>query len=372
MPRNADQQTLPLSWAQQRLWLLAQLDPAAQTAYHIPGGLRLQGHLDVNALQAALDSVVARHEILRTTIKVVEGQAQQIIGKPNSGFFLAIEDISHLPTEEQHTAVEAISEHETSQPFDFEHGPLIRGRLLRLAGEDHILLLTQHHIISDGWSLNILLNELSTLYHAFREGQNDPLPPLTLQYADYALWQRKWLQGELLEKQVNFWRDALQDAPALLELPTDRPRPEKHSYAGGHIDITLPPELSAGLRALSQRHGTTLFMTLLAGWATLLSRLSGQKDLVIGTPVANRQHRELEPLIGFFVNTLALRVQLDDNPTVCDLLARVRNHALKAYAHQDLPFEQLVEALKPPPQSQLQPDFPSHDVCGQYTGTARY
>ncbi|CAM3390103.1 Peptide synthetase XpsB [Xenorhabdus nematophila ATCC 19061] len=357
VPRNADQQTLPLSWAQQRLWLLAQLDPAAQTAYHIPGGLRLQGHLDVNALQAALDSVVARHEILRTTIKVVEGQAQQIIGKPNSGFFLAIEDISHLPTEEQHTAVEAISEHETSQPFDFEHGPLIRGRLLRLAGEDHILLLTQHHIISDGWSLNILLNELSTLYHAFREGQNDPLPPLTLQYADYALWQRKWLQGELLEKQVNFWRDALQDAPALLELPTDRPRPEKHSYAGGHIDITLPPELSAGLRALSQRHGTTLFMTLLAGWATLLSRLSGQKDLVIGTPVANRQHRELEPLIGFFVNTLALRVQLDDNPTVCDLLARVRNHALKAYAHQDLPFEQLVEALKPPRSLSYSPIF---------------
>ncbi|SFU42731.1 non-ribosomal peptide synthetase [Xenorhabdus koppenhoeferi] len=357
MPRSADQQILPLSWAQQRLWLLAQLDPAAQTAYHIPGGLRLQGHLDVNALQAALDSVVARHEILRTIINMVEGQARQIIGEPDSGFFLTIEDISHLPVTEQHTAVEAISEHETSQPFDFVQGPLIRGRLLRLAEEDHILLLTQHHIISDGWSLNILLNELSTLYHAFREGRDDPLPPLTLQYADYALWQRQWLQGEILEKQVNFWRDALQDAPALLELPTDRPRPEKHSYAGGHIDITLSPELSTGLKALSQRHGTTLFMTLLAGWAALLSRLSGQTDVVIGTPVANRQHRELEPLIGFFVNTLALRVKLDGNPTISELLAQVRSHALEAYAHQDLPFEQLVEALKPPRSLSYSPIF---------------
>ncbi|MBI6548643.1 non-ribosomal peptide synthetase [Xenorhabdus lircayensis] len=348
VPRNADQQMLPLSWAQQRLWFLAQLDAAAQTAYHIPGGLRLQGHLNLDALQSALDKIVVRHEILRTTIKMVGGQAQQFIGEPNSGFSLAMEDISHLPTAEQQTTVEEISQRETSQPFDFAQGPLIRGRLLRLAENEHILLLTQHHIISDGWSLNILMHELATLYHAFSEGQNDPLPALTLQYADYALWQRQWLQGEVLEKQVNFWRDALQGAPALLELPTDRPRPEKQSYTGGRLDIVLSPELSAGLKALSQRHGTTLFMTLMAGWATLLSRLSGQTDLVIGTPVANRQHRELEPLIGFFVNTLALRVQLDDNPSVSNLLARVRSHALKAYTHQDLPFEQLVETLKPP------------------------
>ncbi|WP_340615913.1 amino acid adenylation domain-containing protein [Xenorhabdus entomophaga] len=348
VPRKADQQILPLSWAQQRLWFLAQLDPAAQTAYHIPGGLRLQGHLNLNALQAALDKVVARHEILRTTIKTVEGQALQLIGEPDSGFALAMEDLSHIPTAEQQSMIGEITERETNQPFDFAQGPLIRGRLLRLAENEHILLLTQHHIISDGWSLNVLMYELSTLYHAFSEGQNDPLPALTLQYADYALWQRQWLQGEVIEKQVNFWRDALQGAPALLELPTDRPRPEKQSYTGGRIDIVLPPELSAGLRALSQRHSTTLFMTLMAGWATLLSRLSGQTDLVIGTPVANRQHRELEPLIGFFVNTLALRVQLDDNPTISELLAQIRSHALKAYAHQDLPFEQLVEALKPP------------------------
>ncbi|MDX7998150.1 amino acid adenylation domain-containing protein, partial [Xenorhabdus sp. Reich] len=348
VPRAADQQTLPLSWAQQRLWFLAQLDPSAQTAYHIPGGLRLQGHLNLTALQTALDKVVARHEILRTTISMVEGQTQQIIGKPERGFSLVIEDLSHQPETERQIAVSDIAQRETNLPFDFEHGPLIRGRLLRLTENEHILLLTQHHIISDGWSLNILMQELSTLYHAFSEGQDDPLPALMLQYADYSLWQRQWLQGEVLEKQINFWRDALQGAPALLELPTDRPRPEKQSYAGGSVSIALPQEVSTGLRALSQRHGTTLFMTLMAGWATLLSRLSGQKDLVIGTPVANRQHRELEPLIGFFVNTLALRIQLDDNPRVSDLLAQIRQHALKAYAHQDLPFEQLVEALKPP------------------------
>ncbi|MDC9596581.1 non-ribosomal peptide synthetase [Xenorhabdus anantnagensis] len=348
IPRSADRQTLPLSWAQQRLWFLAQLDPAAQTAYHIPGGLRLQGYLNLDALQTALDRIVARHEILRTNIKMVEGQALQIIGDPNNGFSLEVEDLSHLSAEKQQTIIDETVQREISQPFNFAQGPLIRGRMLRLAKNEHILLLTQHHIISDGWSLNILMHELSTLYHAFSKGQKDPLPALTLQYADYALWQREWLQGETLEKQVNFWRDALQGAPSLLELPTDRPRPEKQSYAGGHVDIALPVELSAGLKRLSQRHGTTLFMTLMAGWATLLSRLSGQKDLVIGTPVANRQYRELEPLIGFFVNTLALRVQLDDNPTVSTLLARIKTHALKAYEHQDLPFEQLVEALKPP------------------------
>ncbi|BET97550.1 non-ribosomal peptide synthetase [Xenorhabdus taiwanensis] len=348
IPRNADQQMLPLSWAQQRLWLLTQLDPAAQTAYHIPGGLRLQGYLNLDALQDALNRIVARHEILRTTIKMVESQALQFIGKPDSGFPLAVEDLSHLPAQKQQIIIEETIQRETSQPFDFAQGPLIRGRLLRLAENEHILLLTQHHIISDGWSLNILMQELSTLYHAFSEGQGDPLPALTLQYADYALWQREWLQGEVLEKQVNFWRDTLQGAPALLELPADRPRPEKQSYAGGYVDITLSPELSGGLRSLSQRHGTTLFMTLMAGWITLLSRLSGQKDLVIGTPVANRQYSELEPLIGFFVNTLALRIQIDDNPTVSALLARVKAHALNAYAHQDLPFEQLVEVLKPP------------------------
>ncbi|MDE9445560.1 amino acid adenylation domain-containing protein [Xenorhabdus bovienii] len=347
-PRTDPQQALPLSWAQQRLWFLAQLDPAAQTAYHIPAGLHLQGQLNQNALQATLDSLVARHEILRTTIAMVEGKAQQIIGDADGGFALTVQDLSQLPEAEQQTTVEEYTQSEASHPFDFEHGPLIRGRLLKLSQDSHILLLTQHHIISDGWSINVLMQELSTLYHTFDQGLANPLPPLTLQYADYALWQRQWLQGEVLEKQLDYWCSALQDAPALLTLPTDRPRPAQQSYAGGSVEITFPATLKAQLKTLGQRHGTTLFMTLLAGWAVLLSRISGQKDLVIGTPVANRQHRELEPLLGFFVNTLALRVQLHDNPTVSELLAQVKAHTLSAYVHQDLPFEQLVEALKPP------------------------
>ncbi|AOM39415.1 non-ribosomal peptide synthetase [Xenorhabdus hominickii] len=342
------QQALPLSWAQQRLWFLAQLDPAAQTAYNISGGLRLKGQLNQNALQATLDRIVARHEILRTTIKIVEGQAQQVIADTDRGLTLTIKDLRQLTEAEKQTAFDEATQFETDHPFDFALEPLIRAQLLRFADDEHVLLLTQHHMISDGWSLNVLIYELSTLYRAFNQNLDDPLPPLTLQYADYALWQRQWLQGEVLEKQVNFWRDALQGAPALLELPTDRVRPAVQSYRGDQLAFTLSPELRDGLKALSQRHGSTLFMTLLAAWSILLSRLSGQQDIVVGTPVANRQHSELEPLIGFFANTLALRVRLEDNPTVSSLLAQVKAHAQEAYVHQDLPFEQLVEALQPP------------------------
>ncbi|OTA15175.1 Amino acid adenylation [Xenorhabdus vietnamensis] len=342
------QQALPLSWAQQRLWFLAQLDSAAQTAYHISGGLRLKGQLNLNALQATLDRIVTRHEILRTTIKVVDGVAQQVIADADRGFSLTIKDLSQLTETEKQAAIDKAAEFETNHPFDFALEPLIRGQLLKLTNDEYVLLLTQHHMISDGWSLNVLIYELATLYRAFIHGQNDPLPALTVQYADYALWQRQWLQGEVLEKQVNFWREALQGAPALLELPTDRPRPAVQSYRGDQVAFTLSPELSDGLKTLSQRHSSTLFMTLLAAWSVLLARISGQQDIVIGTPVANRQHSELEPLIGFFANTLALRVKLEDNPTVSSLLTQIKTHALEAYVHQDLPFEQLVEALQPP------------------------
>ncbi|SFN56516.1 non-ribosomal peptide synthetase [Xenorhabdus japonica] len=342
------QQALPLSWAQQRLWFLAQLDSAAQTAYHISGGLRLKGQLNLNALQSTLDRIVARHEILRTTIKIVDGTARQIIADADRGFNLTIKDFSLLTETEKQAAIDEAAQFETNHPFDFALEPLIRGQLLKLTQDEYVLLLTQHHMISDGWSLNVLIYELTTLYRAFIQGQDDPLPALTVQYADYALWQRQWLQGEVLEKQVNFWREALQGAPALLELPTDRTRPAVQSYRGDQVAFTLSPELSDGLKALSQRHSSTLFMTLLAAWSVLLARISGQQDIVIGTPVANRQHSELEPLIGFFANTLALRVKLEDNPTVSELLAQVKAHALEAYVHQDLPFEQLVEALQPP------------------------
>ncbi|TFW29135.1 non-ribosomal peptide synthetase [Duganella callida] len=342
--RNAP---LPLSFAQQRLWFLDQLDHAASAAYHMPAALRLRGRLDQVALKAALDRIIARHESLRTRFADVDGQTVQVIADAGCGLALAMRDLSGLPADERDNALAEISAAEAVRPFDLATGPLIRGQLLRLAEDDHVLMLTQHHIVSDGWSIGILVREFSTLYAAFSQDQDDPLPPLAIQYADYAAWQRSWLQGEVLQQQSNFWKEQLGGAPALLELPTDRPRPAQQSYAGGNVLLSLDAELTAGLKALSQKHGTTLFMTLLAGWATLLARLSGQDDVVVGTPVANRQRSEMEGLIGFFVNTLALRVRLDDNPSVAQLLARVKAHTLNAYQHQDLPFEQVVEAVQP-------------------------
>ncbi|QSX79619.1 non-ribosomal peptide synthetase [Agrilutibacter solisilvae] len=340
-------QPLPLSWAQQRLWFLDQLDHAASAAYHIPAALRLRGTLDRVALGKSLDRIVARHENLRTSFTSVEGEPRQLIAPADCGFTLIEHDLRGLDETRQPAAVAEMAASEARAPFDLSTGPLFRGRLLRLAEHEHVLLVTQHHIISDGWSIGVLTQEVGALYSAFCQGQDDPLPPLPVQYADYAAWQRQWLQGDTLQGQIDYWRDHLEGAPALLELPTDRPRPAARSYRGDGVPIRLSRELSAGLQGLSQRHGTTLFMTLLAGWSTLLSRLSGQHDVVIGSPVANRQRAEIEPLIGFFVNTLALRVDLADDPTVGGLLAQVRETTLGAYAHQDLPFEQVVEALQP-------------------------
>ncbi|MEB2125861.1 amino acid adenylation domain-containing protein, partial [Xanthomonas campestris pv. campestris] len=338
---------LPLSWAQQRLWFLDQLDPAAGLAYHIPAALRLQGALDVAALQATLDRIVARHESLRTRFVQGEDGPVQQFAPETIGFALEQVDLSALPDDAQQAMVEQRSAQEALAPFDLAVGPLIRGQLLRLSAQEHVLLVTQHHIVSDGWSIGVMIGEVTALYAAFSEGQPDPLPPLAIQYADYALWQRQWLQGEALQQQLEFWREHLSGAPALLELPTDRPRPAVQSYAGGNVAFTLPAPLVERLHALSHRHGTTLFMTLLGGWALLMSRLSGQGEVVIGTPVANRQRAEIEPLIGFFVNTLALRVNVPAASDVAGLLAQVKATALAGYAHQDVPFEQVVEALQP-------------------------
>jgi amino acid adenylation domain-containing protein len=338
---------LPLSWAQQRLWFIDRLDHAAGAAYHIPAGLLLAGDLNRDALQATLDRIIARHEVLRTTFTELDGQVHQIIGPVDTRFRLHEQDISQLPQLEQQAAVRHLSEAEAQQPFDLAGGPLVRGQLLRLAKDQHILLITQHHIVTDGWSVGVLVQEVVALYGAFCQGLADPLPPLTIQYADFSVWQRQWLQGAQLEEQLDFWRASLQGAPALLELPLDHMRPSGQSYAGGMLPVTFPAELCHGLRQLSQRHGATLFMTLLTGWAIVLARLSGQNDVVIGAPIANRQRGELEGLIGFFVNTLALRVRLEDNPSVAALLAQVRTDTLNVYAHQDLPFEQVVEAVKP-------------------------
>jgi len=349
---------LPLSWAQQRLWFVDQLDHAAAgAAYHIAAGVRLQGGLDSDALRAALDRIVARHEGLRTCFVCIDGQPLQVIIPENVGFALNERDLCDLSEHEQSATVDQISAAEAGRPFDLSLGPLIRGELLQLADDEYILLITQHHIISDGWSMGLFVQELGAIYAAFSQGVPDPLPDPAVQYADYAVWQRQWLQGEALATQIDFWRDHLAGAPELLELPADRPRPALQSYAGGRIELEIPAELTAGLRQLSRRHGTTLFMTLLCGWSALMARLSGQRDVTIGTPVANRQHTEIEALIGFFVNTLALRVVLDDDPSVAQLLDQVKATTLSAYAHQDLPFEQVVEAVKPPRSMSHSPVF---------------
>ncbi len=336
---------LPLSFPQQRLWFLEQLGGTGGT-YHIRRRLRLQGELDRAALGGALDRIVARHEALRTTFVLVDGEPEQrITPLEASAFHLAYHDLGeHADAEaELHRLVGG----EASTPFDLERGPLIRGRLVRLAADDHVLLLTMHHIVSDGWSMGVLVHELSVLYASYRRGEEDPLPPLPVQYADYAVWQRRWLDGEALRQQSDYWKATLAGAPELLELPADHPRPARQDHAGASAAVELDEELTAGLRALSQRHGATLFMTLLAGWATVLSRLSGQTDIVVGTPTANRGRREIEGLIGFFLNTLALRVDLSGSPTVAELVERVKVRALEAQQNQDIPFEQVVELVQP-------------------------
>jgi amino acid adenylation domain-containing protein len=347
IPAVARSAPLALSWAQQGLYFLQQLDAAAGVAYHMPAAMHLRGTLDDAALRASLDRIVARHEVLRTRFVDIDGVACQIIGAPDLGFALAVHDLRALHGAEKEAAVARLRAHQANDAFDLATGPLMRGQLLRLADDEHILLVTLHHIVSDGWSIGVLIRELNVLYKAFSEGRADPLAPLAIQYADYAAWQHQRLQGELLHTQRDFWRTHLSGAPALLSLPTDRPRPALQSYAGDSVALHFSPALSAGLRALAQRHGATLFMTLLAGWAILLARLAGQDQVVVGTPVANRQRREVEDLIGFFVNTLALRVRLDADPSVAELLAQVKRSTLDAHAHQDLPFEQVVEALRP-------------------------
>ena len=338
----------PASFAQQRLWFIAQMGEAASAAYHIPGGLRLSGPLDEGALQAALDRIVMRHEALRTHFTQVDGQPVQCIA-PQAGFTLVRHDLGRAA--DAQAQLRHWSEVEAREPFDLGAGPLIRGRLLRLGEQEHVLLLSMHHIVSDGWSLGVLFDELGALYRAYAlEGvprERDPLPALAVQYADYALWQRQWLSGAVLQRQLAYWQEQLAGAPGLITLPTDRPRPAVQDHAGASLGFELEPELAEALKALSHKHGTTLYMTLLAAWAALAARLAGQPEVVIGTPVANRARVEVEPLIGFFVNTLALRIDLSGAPGTAALLAQVRQRVLQAQAHQDVPFEQVVEALKP-------------------------
>ncbi|MBP2239426.1 amino acid adenylation domain-containing protein, partial [Sinorhizobium kostiense] len=336
---------LPLSYSQQRLWFLSQLDEDS-TNYNIPLGWRLRGRLDHAAWRRSLDQLFARHEALRSVFVAPEGRPRVELLPADAGLPVTEHDLQGLPDAD---AVLADLYHDEARtPFDLARGPLIRGRLIRLADDDHVFLLTQHHIVSDGWSMGVLVRELSSLYRAFAAGRADPLPPLTIQYPDYAAWQRQWLSGERLQAQAQYWRDSLSGAPARLALPTDRLRPERQSFAGASVPVVIDQDLTRGLKRLSRQHGTTLFMTVLAAWAAVLARLSGQDDLVIGVPSANRGRREVEELIGFFVNTLAVRIDLSGEPSVSELLERTRRTALAAQEHQDLPFEQVVEIVQPP------------------------
>jgi amino acid adenylation domain-containing protein len=336
---------MPLSFAQERLWFLNQLEPDSPF-YNVPLNMRFGGALDVPALQRALGEVIQRHEVLRTTFSTVEGKAVQII-HPTIDLRLEIEDLSTLPPAERAEALRAASTREVTRPFDLSKGPLIRARLLRLAPEDHALLLTSHHIVSDAWTRGILYREVMALYNAHARGLPATLPELPIQYADFAAWQRSWLEGEVYDKQMGYWRKQLAGAPPALELPTDRPRPPVQTYRGAWRALALPTELATSLKELSKSEGVTFFMTLLAAFDVLLQRYTGQDDIVIGTPVAGRTKAETEGLIGFFINTLVLRTTLGDDVTFRDLLQRVRETCLGAYAHQDMSFERLVQELSP-------------------------
>jgi amino acid adenylation domain-containing protein len=334
---------LPLSFAQQRLWFLDQLQPGA--AYNVPAGIRLRGALNRDALGRSLNEIVRRHESLRTSLPSVEGRPVQMIA-PELPVPLAVVDLRGLPSAERETAAQRLAREEAVRGFDLSTGPLIRANLAVLADDDHVLLVTMHHIISDGWSLGVMSNELTALYNAFSSGEPSPMPALAIQYADFAIWQRRWLDGEELQRQSNYWHQRLRNLPTL-NLPTDRPRPPIQSFRGASHFLQFPPALCKAIVEFNQRHGVTLFMTLLAALQALLHRYSGQDDIVVGSPIANRNRREIEGLIGFFVNALVMRTDLSGNPTFSELLERVRKVALDAFDHQDLPFEKLVEELQP-------------------------
>ncbi|MEE4678039.1 amino acid adenylation domain-containing protein [Pseudomonas alliivorans] len=344
---RGDAQTL--SSAQQRLWFLAQMD-GGNAAYHMPLNLRLRGTLHVAALERSFTQLVARHEALRTTFVAVEGEGRQRVSAPDSGMPLPVIDLrSHADAEAR--LVELMDE-EGAKSFDLTRGPLMRASLIRLADDDHALLLTQHHIISDGWSVGVLTRDLALLYEAVLQDRDADLPPLPVQYVDYAAWQRQWLSSDVMDAQRRYWRETLTGAPVLLELPTDHKRPAVQDYRGGFVPLTFDRALTARLRALGMQQGTTLFMTLLAAWSLVLMRLSGQHDVVIGVPSANRNQQELDGLIGFFVNTLALRMTRSENAaaaqSVASWLQQARRVALDAQEHQDLPFDHVVELLNPP------------------------
>jgi acyl carrier protein len=341
-PRN---KPLPLSIAQQRLWIIDQMEPGS-SLYNVPRAIRMIGDLDVQAIESALNGIVKRHEVLRTTYCLQEDEPVQVIA-PERRIALPIMDLSALPPDDRKKESRRVIQDESAKAFDLVRDSILRAILLKLDAREHILFLNTHHIASDGWSNGVFLRELAALYIAAHNGTASQLPDLTIQYADYAVWQRNWLQGEVLEKNLAYWRARLEGAPALLELPADRPRPRVQSFRGSIHIAVLPASLMDAVRALGRQHETTVFMTLLAAFKILILYYSKQTDIVIGTDTAGRNDVGTEALIGFFVNLVVLRTDLSGDPCVKELLGRVRETALGAYAHQHAPFDKLVEELRP-------------------------
>ncbi|HEX7242948.1 MAG TPA: amino acid adenylation domain-containing protein, partial [Longimicrobiaceae bacterium] len=336
---------LPLSFAQERLWFLHAMEPD-EVGYNMAFPSRLTGRLDTRVLERALGALVERHESLRTVFHPVARGAVQTVHPAAPGRLPTV-DLGSLPAEAREREARRLAQADAGRAFDLERGPVLRTALVRLSGEEHVLLLTVHHVVSDGWSMGVLFRDLYTLYDAFSRGASSPLAPLPVQYADFAVWQRGWLRGAALRRQLGWWRERLGGSPPALELPTDRPRPAVVSGRGASHRFPVPAETAVALRALARREGATLYMVGRAAADLLLSRWSGQEDVVVGSPIANRTRVELDGVIGFFVNTLALRTDLSGDPTFAELLGRVRETALSAYAHQDLPFERLVEEVAP-------------------------
>ncbi|NOZ55919.1 MAG: amino acid adenylation domain-containing protein, partial [Calditrichaeota bacterium] len=342
VPRDRD---LPLSFAQHRLWFLDQLAPGS-TNYNVPSAFRLKGALDVAVLREALERIVERHEILRTSFANRGGDPVQVIHE-RVDVLVPLVDLTGLPEQDRLPVARVLMRDDALRPFDLERAPLFRVLLIRLDEGDHLILLNMHHTITDGWSMGVLVDELATIYNSLKEGVEPELPELPIQYADYAVWQREWLQGEVLERQVAFWKEVVGENPPVLELPTDRPRPAVQTFRGNSLRQDLDPELTESLRNLSQKQGVTLFMTLLAGFDTLLHRYTGQSHILVGSPIANRTRTETERLIGYFANTIVFGVDFSEVEDFRSLLKQVRENTLQAYAHQDLPFEKLVEAVQP-------------------------
>ncbi|MBH8561813.1 condensation protein [Nostoc sp. CENA67] len=344
-PQSRESNTFPLSFAQQRLWFLDQLEPG-NPAFNICQFMQLTGLLNVVALEKSFQEVVKRHEILRTTFTIIDGQPFQVIN-PTAVFQLKLLNLQKLSLDEREVEVLRLANEEAQQPFNLAKDCLVRVTLLQLSQTEHALFLSMHHIVSDGWSIGILIQEITTLYKAFSQGYPSPLPELPIQYADFAVWQRQWLQGEEMMTQLEYWKQQLGNRLTVLKMPSDRPRPTVQSYNGDSQFFVLEKAITEKLKTLYQREGITLFMTILAAFKILLHWYTKQEDIVVGTDIANRNQLETKGLIGFFVNQLVLRTNLSDNPSFKDLLKQVRQTTLDAYVHQDLPFDKLVEVLNP-------------------------